>query len=442
MGSDLFQVKVLAKKGTDLTLHIASIHPDSGGPPANESFVIQLLEEASDEGPFAAAVSFNDTMDGAWQTKFARGFISAVKATATRAGRHPAATLEISVTHPAWIAHLKKGSTWASRAFAVARNFAACKPIAPEVGETLVEGGGADDFWILVPRSSWDDMDLPPSPELLVVPAYAPTSYAVKDLMTKPKAIPQEWIGRAVRIGSGTRTQDCVLLAVKPGGSGEWARMTDGGYGIGSGPVDSIALLVPKSGRQGTKMTYGKVLGRAKAPLVGTRRDGKVVELRYRLAPDLRTLSIDNSSPTARKCSALDALRSGLVDEDGVLTKTGAATALGKSLTDAAKRHDAEGGELHRRIVDDYIEDVEVDVAPGHDLDAMSLGEVRAILAAEWPIATLRITARDTKWTAHVDKFPPAAMDTEIVEAKAKAKPAAKAKAKAKPAAKVRVVMG
>jgi hypothetical protein len=454
MGSDLFQVKVLAKKGTNVSLHVVSVHPDSGAPPANESFAIQLLEEASDEGAFAAAVSFDDTMDSAWQTKFARGFISSVKATARKAGNRPSATLEISVTHPAWIAHLERGETWDSRAFAIVGKFSACKPIAPEVGETLVDGGADDDFWILVPRSSWEGMDLAPSPDLMVVPAYAPTSYAVKDLMKKPRAIPKDWIGRAVRVATGSRTQDCVLLAVEAGGRGKWARMTDSGYGTGSGPVDSIALLVPKSGRQGSKMTYRRLLGRAKAQFAGSKRNGKVIELRYRIAPDLRTLNLDRSSPTRRKCCALDALRSGLVDEDGVLTKPGAATALGKSLTDTAKRHGIEGGELDEKIVDDYIEKVELDVAEGHDLDAMSLGEVRAILEAEWPIATLRITATDAKWLAHLDKFPPAAMHTEDVEPtrKVKAKPAAKpkpkpaakakpklaAKVKAKPAAKVK----
>ena len=41
---------------------------------------MRFPEEASDEGAFAAAVSYSDTMDRAWQTKFARGFISKVLA--------------------------------------------------------------------------------------------------------------------------------------------------------------------------------------------------------------------------------------------------------------------------------------------------------------------------------------------------------------------------
>lgn len=443
MGSDLFQVRVLAKKGTEVSLRVVSVHPDSGAPPANESFVIQLLEEASSEGAFAAAVSFDDSLDRAWQTKYARGFIASVKATAQKAGSRPSATLAVRVTHPAWIAHIEKGSSWDSRAFSVTSKFAACEPIAPEVGETLVEGGADDDFWILVPRSAWEDMDLAPSPDLLVVPAYAPTSYAVKENINKPKNIPREWIGRAVRISTGSRTQDCVLLAVGAGGHAEWARMADGSYGTGKGPVDSIGLLVPKSGRRGSRMTYQKLLGRRMAPLAGTRRDGRVIDLQYRIAPDLRTLSSGNWPPSSRKRVGLDALRAGLVDADGALTKAGAATALGKSLADAAKRHGLEGWELDEKIAGDYIEKVEILAPEGHDLDAMPLGEVRAILEAEWPIATMRITATDAKWIAHVDRFPPAAMHTETVEPKRKARPTAKAKAKsaakAKTAAKAKV---
>ncbi|MBL9106280.1 MAG: hypothetical protein JNL82_35485 [Myxococcales bacterium] len=440
MGSDLFQVRVLAKKGTNAALQVVSVHPDSGAPPANESFVIQLLEEASSEGAFAAAVSFNDSLDSAWQTKYARGFISSVKATATKAGRRPSATLEITVTHPAWLAHIEKGSTWDSRAFIVTSRFSACEPIVPEVGETLVERDDDDDFWILVPRCAWEDMDIAPGPDLLLVPAYAPTSYAVKETINKPTSIPKEWIGRAVRLTTASRTQDCVLLAVGAGGRAEWARMTDGSYGTGKGPVDSIGLLAPKKGRHGSRMSYQRLLGRRRARLVDTRRDGKVVELRYRIAPDLRTLNTGNWPPSQRKRVGLDTLRSGLVDTEGALTTAGAATALGQSLIAAARRHGVEGWELDEKIAGDYIEKVEILAAEGHDLDAMPLGEVRAILSAEWPIATMRITATDAQWIAHIDEFPPTAMHTEVVEPKRKAKePAARARparAPAKPAAR------
>ncbi|GAA3246448.1 hypothetical protein [Nonomuraea helvata] len=386
MSSKISDVTVTACQGTAVSLRIVSAD-DQDAAIAREDFALMLLEEAADnhpdrDSPFAREVSFEDVSDEEWQQRFARGFVKAVRVTEREAGRFPSAVLHIEVTHPAWLDHVHEGDAWESYAFETGVEFADCAPILPGGKDAAMDDPG--DSFILVPRAAWGDM-LHTGPALLEIPAYSPSAYTTRDTIHRPKNIPADWIGRAVRVTSAVHggTEDGSLVD-----EGTWARMDAHGCLSVGGGIESIARLVPNAGRRGGKLTYARVFDYVKAEFVGARQSGREIELSFRIPPDRRELDLHAS------CHVLDLLAWGW-DEDDERTE------LAKALAADAERLGIDAPwDLMEQVADAYIAHYTIIYEPAEDLDDLPAHEVRTILAAEWPTATLAVTMTDEKWAA------------------------------------------
>lgn len=432
MGSDLFHVAVTAKSPTAVSLKVKSVHPDSGTPRANESFGIMLLREAADTGAFSDAVSWDDALDNAWQKKFARGFISKIAARDVTEGKRPQATIDITVTNPAWLAHVEKGATWDSRAFSLVQKFDKASPIAPEGAARA--STDADDAFLWAPRAAWGrGHDLKRAPELLEIPAYSPTAYTIGEKIAKPQTVPKDWIGRAVRAEMWGRTDDGTLVSCARG-QVTMATMGPSSYGSGGSAAGWIARLVPKAGRRGTKLSYDTVLGRVKVAPVSVSVKGKRATLTYRVPPGPRTLPVED------KAGIMWALRSGLRDEHGhAYTRAGKQSAFVKQLATDLETLGGDEWSLLDRLADSYVRSFSVAIEPSADPDAATPAEAKAIVGGEWPLATLEIEMSDAKLLAHLEKLPPH-FETRRVEPPARPKrtpkPATKQKQRARTARK------
>jgi hypothetical protein len=117
-------------------------------------------------------------MDRGWLETYTRGFIerSAFQVeSGSSEGQAPAdwikGTLTVTVTDPAWIAHLTPGAEFDSRAYDAASDFKDCAPIRP--GQ-IDPNAPVPEAFIAVPGSLWDD---PKLPSVVRAAAYSPSAY-------------------------------------------------------------------------------------------------------------------------------------------------------------------------------------------------------------------------------------------------------------------------
>jgi ribosomal protein S13 len=262
MGSDLYAVTVVRRKEARVELRLAIIHPDVSIIPENEGFALQLLlsPDLGQQTSIAREVTFDEAHSAAWMKKNVRAYVTDVKLKAVR-GR--SGTLEIGVSHPAWIDHLALRREFTSRAFTNALPYAPCAPRGPLVrllgvdlprGERLDraltrlpgvdraaaleilasarvdassrealtkaqvtklgkllearqaargEAGGAEGF-LQAPSALWSlwTDDARECPEVVSIPAYAPNAYVVvEEASAKDRKRLRGWLGQTVRRG-------------------------------------------------------------------------------------------------------------------------------------------------------------------------------------------------------------------------------------------------
>jgi hypothetical protein len=186
VGSDLYEVEVLEKQDRTVTLRLEVIHPDSNYLSDNLGFALMILLEVVEReagAPLAAEVSFDDALDPGWLECYARGFIEDARFS-VESGSVAAESsqdwirgrLTVAVTDPAWIAHLRPGAQFDSRAFDAVGDFAACAPIHPgqvDPGAPVPEG------FMSVPGALWENCELPAA---VRAPAYSASGYRALDL--------------------------------------------------------------------------------------------------------------------------------------------------------------------------------------------------------------------------------------------------------------------
>ena len=143
MATRLFRVKVTGKTVDTLTFRLRIITGEQPGFYDGKSFALMLLydpivNERTRGAPLAEKVTFDDTLDVGWvrahvdeYVRSSRLFdtknlpltvdLAALSGNQRRAffnsTRAPQASLEIVVTDPRWIAHVKLGDEWETAAY-------------------------------------------------------------------------------------------------------------------------------------------------------------------------------------------------------------------------------------------------------------------------------------------------------------------------------------
>lgn len=294
MGSDLYRVKVIEKQDRTVKLRVEVVHPDSNYLSNNESFALMLLREGTHDttaAPFAQEVSFEDTLDGGWVGLYTRGFIERVESkieSGSSEGQTPdqwlKGTLTITVTDPAWIAHLAVGAEFDSRAFDVASEFSDCAPIHP--GQVDPNARMPEAF-IAVPGSLWDDAKLP---KVARAAAYSPSAYRIVSPRkgTFTAADLKELDGQVV-LHQGPYDESPRLSFLHL--DGESVRLFsagDGSYGSSSSaPFEGTigrAELVPGK-RLGSRLKLSRLLGNLKPRVVSTKAEADAATFRIAVPP-------------------------------------------------------------------------------------------------------------------------------------------------------------
>ena len=398
MGSDLYDVRALAKKRRTVSLDVRVVHPDAMHIPADPSFALMMLREgADDEDPLAREVAFQDTLDPKWMTRFATTFIEAVRVhDVEQTKRSMRARLEVTVTQDAWVAHVAKGKAWPSRAFELVDRYDAPSdgPAAPV---------RIDDAFMWAPRECFVGHGAPAStPALLEVPAYAPSAYAIVDEMAPPNVDPKRlasWLGRAVVVKDTYGVHHGAFAAVDDGAV-VILSIDELSLGCARVGVRSIGRLVPKTGRRGAKLGYARVLGAARVTASSVAKRGAAVEIVLRVPPDGRAARVDSES------DVLDLLVAPLRTQSHMRLRP---SALTSALEADLEARGLEGAhrleEIYAEIARRYVASFEVEATPftPPDWDALTHAEARARLEAPWPTVTLRATLTDARWAEHLD---------------------------------------
>jgi ribosomal protein S13 len=347
MGSDLYSVTVLARKGSRVKLGLKIIHPDAADIPADRSFVLMLLlsPDLGQHGAIWKEVPWDDAQNGTWMKKHAGAYVTDIKAAPLR-GKSSA--LDIGVSHPAWIEHLAPGVKFTSRAYANAKTYDRCAPVAPVVhllGVDLPRGKRLDTAlthlpgvdrttalqaladarldatarpedltkaqveklrkllealhaakqpadesgFLCVPRALWMRWidDAHECPEFLSVPAYGPDAYVVVEeaALREAKKL-RSWLGVAVRRGDKT---GALFLGSdkKPDLLSYWhdraGHHWSHGGALGTTPVGRLALRT--GGRRKVLLTYKQLLPCLPGVATAAKAKGKVLTLTLEHGP-------------------------------------------------------------------------------------------------------------------------------------------------------------
>lgn len=139
--SSLYEVGVIQRQESKIQISVQVIHPDSNYINASPGFALMLLyRNVNNDSPIKKEVDFDDTLDESWMRENARAFIQSVDLKMGKPNKRgwKNGVLDITVTHPAWLEHLKDMNHWDSAAFDPAREYDACEPRFPIKDETPV----------------------------------------------------------------------------------------------------------------------------------------------------------------------------------------------------------------------------------------------------------------------------------------------------------------
>lgn len=139
--SSLYEVGVIQRQESKIQISVQVIHPDSNYINASPGFALMLLyRNVNNDSPIKKEVDFDDTLDESWMRENARAFIQSVDLKMGKPNKRgwKNGVLDITVTHPAWLEHLKDMNYWDSAAFDPTREYDACEPRFPIKDETPV----------------------------------------------------------------------------------------------------------------------------------------------------------------------------------------------------------------------------------------------------------------------------------------------------------------
>lgn len=276
MGSDLYRVKVAANQGRTVTLRVEVVHPDANYLSDNESFGLMLLHEGTrgvQDAPLAKEISFEDTLDRGWLQLYTRGFVEKVEKTIESGnpeGQTQAdwlkGTLTITATDPAWVAHLKVGAEFDSRAFDAGYDFADCAPIRP--GQ-VDPNAPVPPAFVTVPGAIWENSGLPAAVRAAAYSASAYRSPKLRKGTFQPADL-KDLDGQVVVFqGPYDESLQVGTLSLQ-GDSIRLFTVSEGGWGSsGSSPFEGsigLAELVPGK-RLGTKLKVSSLLRNMKPEL-------------------------------------------------------------------------------------------------------------------------------------------------------------------------------
>ncbi|HLL25234.1 MAG TPA: hypothetical protein VK427_24030, partial [Kofleriaceae bacterium] len=364
MGSDLYDVTVLSTQDASVSLAVEVVYPDAMHLPEDPSFALMMLREcATPDAPLAREVAFEDLHDTTWVAKFTTGFVAGVHVhDVQQTSRTMRGIVDITVTHPAWVAHLARGQRWSSRAFDVAQRYDVHPPIAPCERHGTV---AAEVAFVWVPREVFLPYRAPQSiPSLLEAPAYSPSAYEVSHEVREHF---EQCVGRAVVVRTRDRELHGALAAVVDRRVAV-AHLSRGARGVNWLEPQSVGLLAPAARRRGTRLSMTEVL--AVTPVTATYigADGAHVELSVRVPPDGRAV------PIASETDVLDLLVWPLRESAfGELVDSELARALRADLDargmEGAHRLEEIYPQIARRYVAGFrVEAVPFDVPAWHEL--------------------------------------------------------------------------
>ncbi|MDH5655085.1 MAG: ankyrin repeat domain-containing protein [Spirochaetia bacterium] len=419
---------------TTVKLNVKVVHPDSMIIHETPGFVLMVLhDQAEGKDPLKRAVDFNSLLDESWMHEYARGFVQEVKCTeliydvpdkAADDYDHPywdntkiwlEGILQIKVTHPAWIQHLKEGASWDSAAFDVAGYYEECDPILEDDSEK--EDGPLDtniqksDGFMPVPCMVYMEPESEDSvtakfPKIIWHPRFSIRSYCVASPISGVeinKSSAAELIGLPV-IAEGndgerkmgfitTMDEECIMIHQITSSSKSGARLN-------YDEISSIGAAAFKSDfkRHGSPLKYTDFMSFLSAFAKIEKVEGNEAEiLVYQFNPDEDIEFLSESN-------VLNLITEHLNDWGFEDRKEKIAMTLHKYMqeNDIDSESDAYQETAKGFIESFFVEELENEEVP--DLDTLQKSQVIEYLnhTSIWPGVRIKIKTTDSAWLEHL----------------------------------------
>lgn len=438
--SDLYAVRVAARPDDrTIDLDIKVVHPDSMHIPVSPGFALMLLHDTADgDVPLSRELDLQTLMNGEWARAHARAFVDSVELLSSaneppaealhdsthaywkRPGSWLEARLRIRVTHPAWLAHVRK--RWDSASFDPASDYEPSEPASPDDEVELVLEGDVEhsDGFLVVPKLMIADDVAAACPELIWLPRHGARAYRASEHLPVSHTNWHAWLGKPVLWSDGSDVHVGIVAQVD---ADQLALMSihGGGRTTHYREPESLAWIGPAAFARGTPrlppaQTLEQLLRHASPAVTCVAVEGRTATL------TLYVLARDVDEPPRLDTSA-DVLRLIAIPAGSVFGDFDAAgSKLGCALRRDMETHELGwDGDLYPVVANAYVESFMVNspASPSRAIDLDELdaaARVQFISERRWPAWTVEVTVGDEAWLEHLREAKPWTVDDQELE--------------------------
>ena len=405
--SSLYKFGVLKLEASKIQITAEVIHPDSNYLKASPGFALMLLyDNINDSAPLKQEVDFDDLFEDSWMTTNARAFIKSVtlKLDKLKKNKWKSGVLDIEVTHPAWLEHMKGIDTWDSASYDPVDSYDPAEPRFPEDNDSIVvtETDSKEGFmpiWkYMIPGSLLHNQN-----DIFWFPAFGEKHYKASDT-------PITDLSDDAKLKlEGTLVKTPESFGVFSKRATDWGIVTFGRGSIGSTYIDGEMTKMyfnPKK-KGGYANTPESLIVWSKPLAYETKINGDTITFKFMFMDD------DNDRVSLQsKMSALELLLKPF--EDYFQEKYEGESPLCEVMNDFLKENNIHGTSTiyirHKEMAEQFIADAKVEKIrdiPFPSFDNLSNEEIIALYDFEkWPAYQVSIQVTDKKWLEHYPQTP------------------------------------
>lgn len=421
--SELYSITVLERPNPmKAVFGVQVVHPDSMVVYNTPGFALMLLQECnSANNKLAEEVDFDTVLDAKWLKQYARGFVKSVKVLSlenkppkaaeldyehaywTDAGKWLRGTIEVRVTHPAWISHVKEGMSWGSAAFDPHSSYDYCDAIAPSAPAQKTDlDADYKNSPGFMPITKYFREETYGFPDVVWVTKYGESAYKPLEKVEKKditEELLEEWAGRPVFLKGGWTDGIGTLVSKE-----SFLTVSSGSIGTAGISASSLEWIAPAAFDKGKKrlndpINYAFLFSMADPVVTEVEVDGRTATLKMYVFDARKRIEHKSATDT------LDLIARPFMDSFG---EFGDATCkLGRFLDQQMEASEVDfSSQLFQQLANGMVKSCKIKQlkkATHPDFDTLEQSEVLEWMRKDpWSQWQVEVTVTDAAWLEHL----------------------------------------